>query len=109
MTLLLLPPPPPSSPLPSSPSLSSPPFSPLSPSHTHSQIDTLLRDITVPLPESPPPTTLTLASWLLRNGLGACQDALETNGYDSLLYLGSNILVMDDLADIGLTSSDDQL
>ncbi len=73
------------------------------------QIDTLLRDIVVPLPESPPPITQTLASWLLMNDLGACQDALQTNGYDSLLFLTGNILVMDDLDDIGITSPDDQL
>ncbi len=74
------------------------------------QIDTLLRDISVPQqPGSPPPVTQTLASWLLLYDLEACQGALQTNGYDSLLFLSGNILVMDDLEDIGITSPDDQL
>ena len=71
------------------------------------QIDTLLRDISVPMPESPPPTD-TLSSWLVKNGLGVCLSDLETNGFDNLLYLGGNILTMDDLSDIGITSPDDQ-
>lgn len=74
------------------------------------QIDTLLRDMTIDTPPDHTPTdrSETLSSWLSKHGLSGCTSALESHGFDSLMFLGGNILVMDDLEDIGISTQDDQ-
>ena len=49
-----------------------------------------------------------LISWLEAEGLSNCSNALGVNGFDNLRFLGGNILVMDDLPDLGITSAEDQ-
>ena len=74
------------------------------------QIDTLLRDMTIDTPPDHTPKVLseTLSSWLSKHGLSGCMSALESHGFDSLMFLGGNILAMDDLEDIGIATQDDQ-
>lgn len=77
--------------------------------NVYPQIDTLLRDITFQSPEHlPRNNSETLSSWLGKQGLSGCLSALESHGFDSLSFLGANILSMDDLEDIGIASQDDQ-
>lgn len=87
------------------------------------QIDTLLQDVTGTIPPtspsslSPPPghtpvqakgDGAELVSWLKDGSLLTCASPLEVNGFDNLRFLGGEILAMDDLTDIGITTTEDQ-
>lgn len=63
----------------------------------------------IPSPDhNPRDQSETLSSWLSKHGLSGCLSALESHGFDSLMFLSGNILVMDDLEDIGISAQDDQ-
>ena len=83
------------------------------------QIDSLLEGMSGTIgdaPLSPPPGPGPMAkgdqgelvSWLRGEGLLSCAGPMEVNGFNNLRFLGGGVLAMDDLADIGITTAEDQ-
>jgi hypothetical protein len=80
-----------------------------------SQIDSVLKDMTgsIATSLSSRHKTATLPAdmrtWLSANKMDKYSSVLETNGFDSLLFLGGGMLTKEDLEDVGITNSEDQL
>lgn len=85
------------------------------------QIASLLEDMSGAIGDHTPPTSplspvtsmaaenrTELVGWLNAGGLTSCVTPLQIQGFDNLRFLGGGVLAMDDLADIGITSSEDQ-
>ena len=79
------------------------------------QIDTLLRDMSLPedTEQSPPATspvkqTADIYQWLRSHHLSGYASVLESSGFDNKDFLNGGILAMDDLVDIGISDDGDR-
>ena len=87
---------------------------------SHWQIDTLLRDMSLPedtqkmIPSvamgngSPSHQVADVYQWLRGHQLSGYASVLESSGFDDLQFFNGGILAMDDLEDVGITNEGDR-
>lgn len=83
--------------------------------HVHLfQIDTLLKDMSLPEGEasplngSPVKQADDIYQWLRGHQLSGYASVLESSGFDHKAFLNGGILAMDDLGDIGISDDGDR-